>query len=122
MNTAIPVLVVDDSHTIGLLITKHLRNLGFSDIDVAQDGHAALDCARQKDYGLVISDWEMEPVGGEHLIKTLRQDARFAKVPVILVTGTAGRGSSWLAGADAFLSKPFREGDLATAIRRVLGN
>ena len=122
MNTAIPILVVEDSHTVGLVITRHLQNLGFSDIDLAKDGHSALDRARQKHYGLIISDWEMEPIGGEQLIKTLRQDARYAKVPVVLITGTAGRGSSWLAGADAFLSKPFKESDLATAIRRVLGN
>jgi two-component system, chemotaxis family, chemotaxis protein CheY len=122
MDTALPVLVVDDSHTIGLVITKHLQNLGFTDIDLAQDGQSALDRLRQKQYRLVISDWEMQPMGGEQFLKVLRQDTRYAKVPVILITGTTGRGSSWLAGADAYLSKPFSESDFEIAIKRVFGN
>jgi two-component system chemotaxis response regulator CheY len=121
MDTSIPILVVDDSQTIARLITKHLEGLGFSDIDCAQDGHAALDLIREKPYGLVISDWEMQPMGGHEFLKTLRQDSKFAKLPVILITGTVGRGSSWLSGADAYLSKPFSGRDFATAIKSVLG-
>ena len=122
MDTSIPVLVVDDSHTVALVITKHLESLGFSDIDLAQDGQSALDLLREKQYGLVISDWEMQPMGGHQLLQTLRQNPRFSKLPVILVTGTAGRGSSWLSGADAYLSKPFSGSDFRTAINSVFGN
>ena len=122
MNTSIPVLVVDDSRTISLVISRHLENLGFTDIDLAEDGQAALDRLRRKKYGLIISDWEMQPTSGDQFIKALRQDAGYAKVPVILITATAGRGASWLAGADAYLSKPFNEKDFETAVRNVFGS
>jgi two-component system chemotaxis response regulator CheY len=120
MNKSVPVLVVEDSHTIGLVITKQLQKLGFADIDVAQDGQAALASLQQKHYGLVLSDWEMQPMGGDEFIRTLRKDAKIGKTPVILITAKTGRGASWLAGADAYLSKPFTERDLETAIKRVL--
>ena len=120
MNTSRPVLVVDDSSTMTGIISDLLRKIGFLDIDVAQDGHSALDRLRQKKYGLVLSDWEMQPMSGEQLFKEMRQDKMIGNVPIILVTATAGRGASWLAGASAYLRKPFNEGDLKTAIDRVL--
>ena len=120
LNTSLSVLVVDDSRTITLLISDLLRKLGFTDIDVAHDGPSALDQLRQKQYGLVLSDWEMQPMGGEEFLKAMRQDKQIGNIPTILITGTAGRGASWLAGAGAYLAKPFNEADLQTAIRRVL--
>ena len=120
MNTSLPVLVVDDSSTMIGIISGLLRKIGFADIDVAQDGHSALDRLRRKKYGLVLSDWEMQPMSGEQLFKEMRQDKTIGKVPIILISATAGRGTSWLAGASAYLRKPFNEGDLKTAIDRVL--
>ena len=117
MDTSLPVLVVDDSNTVRLAVSKQLQSLGFSDIDLAQDGQAALDCLRHKKYGLVLSDWEMQPMGGEEFLKSLRQNS---KVPIILITATASRGTAWLAGANAFLTKPFNESDLETAIKMAL--
>ena len=120
MNTPLSVLVVDDSRTMTLLITDLLRKLGYTDIDVAHDGNSALDLMRQKRYGLVLSDWEMQPMSGEEFLKQMRQDKRIGNIPTILITATAGRGASWLAGAGAYLAKPFSETDLQTAIKRVL--
>ena len=56
-------------------------------------------------------------MGGEAFLKALRQ---VSKVPVILITATGSRGASWLAGADAYLAKPFDRRDLETAIKRAL--
>ena len=117
--TSLPVLVVDDSHTVGLFVSKLLQSLGYTDIDLAQDGEAALEQLRSKHYGLILSDWEMLPMGGADFLKLLRQDTRNSKVPVILITSTTTRGASWLAGADAYLPKPFNEYDLDTAIKSV---
>jgi two-component system chemotaxis response regulator CheY len=119
VNTSLPVLVVDDSRTMTLLISDLLQRIGFNDIDIAHDGSSALDLLRQKQYGLVLSDWEMRPMGGEEFLKAMRQDNKIGNIPTILITGTAGRGASWLAGAGAYLHKPFSEADLQTAIRRV---
>jgi len=119
MDTSLPVLVVDDSSTVRLVISEQLQALGFSDIDLAEDGEAALSSAKQKQYGLVLSDWEMQPMSGEAFLKALRQETMNRKVPVILITGTTSRGTSFLAGADAYLAKPFDAKDLETAIKRV---
>lgn len=116
MQTSLPVLIVDDSPTVCLAIRRQLESLGFSDIDLAQDGQSALDCLHKKQYGLVLSDWEMQPMGGSAFLNALRRES---KVPVILITATASRGTSWLAGADAYLAKPFSERDLETAIKRI---
>ena len=120
MNTSLPVLVVDDFRTMTLLITDFIRKIGFTDVDVVHDGHSALDRLRQKKYGLVLSDWEMQPMSGEELFKEMRQDKMIGNIPIIVITATARRGASWLAGAAAYLHKPFSESDLRTVIERVL--
>lgn len=122
MNSSIPILVVDDSRTATLLLSDLLRNLGYTDIDVAHDGDAALEQLRQKQYGLLLSDWEMHPMSGEEFLKQVKQDRSIGKIPVILITAKTTRGASWLAGADAYLAKPFNESDLSTAIKRVLAS
>jgi len=119
-NTSLPVLVVDDSHTMTLIIAELVRKIGFTDVDIAHDGQSALDRLRQKKYGLVLSDWEMQPMSGEQLFKEMRQDKMIGNIPIVLITATATRGASWLAGAAAYLRKPFNENDLKTAIERVL--
>jgi two-component system, chemotaxis family, chemotaxis protein CheY len=121
MNTSVPVLVVDDSRTMAHMISDLLRKIGFTDVDSAHDAHAALDRLRHKRYGLVLSDWEMQPMSGDEFLKEIRQDARIGRVPVIVITASGGRGASWLAGADAYLRKPFDDRDLQNAIKGVLG-
>jgi len=120
INKSLPILVVDDSPTMTRMISDLIRKIGFTDIDTEHDGTSALHRLRQKRYGLVLSDWEMKPMSGEELFKKIRQDKMIGNVPIILITATAGRGASWLAGAAAYLRKPFNENDLKTAIERVL--
>ena len=120
MNTSIPVLVVEDSTTVSTIIFNHLRKLGFTDVDLAQDGKSALDHLNQKPYGIILSDWEMAPMGGDQFLKELRQNQQFSKIPVVLISGKSSRGASWSAGASAHLSKPFSGGDFATAVKIAL--
>jgi two-component system chemotaxis response regulator CheY len=122
MLTPVPVLVVDDSLTVRNIVVKNLNNLGFTDVDVAEDGNLALERLRDKQYGLLISDWEMPNMGGEQLLKAARQIPRCGKMPIIMITATATRGTSWLAGANAYLQKPFSEADFKKAIQSVLGS
>jgi Response regulator receiver domain len=60
LNTSLPVLVVDDSPTMTQIISDLVRKVGFTDVDIAHDGHSALDQLRHRQYGLVLSDWEMQ--------------------------------------------------------------
>ena len=114
------MLVVDDSHTISLIISNFLGKLGFADVDLAQDGQSALDLLHQKQYGLVLSDWEMQPMSGDQFLKELRANNNFCRIPVVLITGKSTRGAAWLAGASAYLAKPFSAGDFETAIKTAL--
>jgi two-component system chemotaxis response regulator CheY len=122
MITSTSVLVVDDSLTIRNIVIKRLNGLGFTDVDVAEDGNLALEQIRQKQYGLLISDWEMPNMSGEEFLKTVRQDPKCMKMPIIIITGTTTRGTSWLAGASAYLQKPFTDADFEKAVKSVLGS
>ena len=97
MNASLPVLVVDDSSTIRMLVTKHLNGLGFAEVDHAEDGAAALERLRERQYELMISDWEMQPMGGEQLLKAVRANTKTFKLPVIMITATGSRGAEFAA-------------------------
>jgi two-component system, chemotaxis family, chemotaxis protein CheY len=114
------VLVVDDSLTVRNIIVKSLKGLGFADVDVAEDGNVAIERIREKQYGLLISDWEMPNMSGEEFLKTVRRDPKCLKLPIIMITGTATRGTSWLAGANAYLQKPFSDADFEKAVKSAL--
>src|ERR1700710_1011831 len=74
VDLSMSVLVVDDYNTMIRIIRNLLKQLGFENIDDASDGSAALDKMRGKKYGLVISDWNMEPMTGYDLLKEVRAD------------------------------------------------
>jgi two-component system chemotaxis response regulator CheY len=74
VDVSMPVLVVDDYNTMIRIIRNLLKQLGFEDVDDASDGSAALAKLREKKYGLVISDWNMEPMTGYELLKEVRSD------------------------------------------------
>jgi two-component system chemotaxis response regulator CheY len=122
MITPTPVLVVDDSLTVRNIVIKSLRNLGFSDVDAAEDGNLALERMREKHYGLLISDWEMPNMSGEEFLKAVRRDPKCMKMPIIMITGTTTRGTSWLAGANAYLQKPFTDADFEKAVKSALSS
>src|SRR5450631_4779849 len=80
------VLVVDDYNTMIRIIRNLLKQIGFEDIDDASDGSAALNKMRAKKYGLVISDWNMEPMTGYDLLREVRADTNIATTPFIMIT------------------------------------
>ena len=86
IDLSMPVLVVDDYKTMIRIIRNLLKQLGFSDIDDAADGTEALAKMQQRQYGLVISDWNMEPMTGYELLKEVRSDENLMKTPFIMVT------------------------------------
>ena len=76
VDLSMPVLVVDDYNTMVRIIRNLLKQLGFENIDDANDGSAALAKMRARKYGLVISDWNMEPMTGYDLLQQVRADPR----------------------------------------------
>jgi len=81
-----PILVVDDYNTMIRIIRNLLKQLGFENVDDASDGSAALAKMQVKKYGLVISDWNMEPMTGYDLLREVRASPELSKTPFIMIT------------------------------------
>ncbi len=125
LNLNMPVLVVDDYGTMVRIIRNLLRQLGFADVDGASDGGAALEMMREKDYGLIISDWNMAPMTGYELLCEMRADDRFSRTPFIMVTAEAKTESvaaAKSAGASNYILKPFNGATLKSKIDRLFSD
>jgi two-component system chemotaxis response regulator CheY len=119
MDVSLPVLVVDDSPTMTTIISKLVRDVGFTDIDQVNDGPAALNRLREKTYGLLLSDWDMRPMNGTELTQHVRNDPKNSAIPIIMITAKVDADEAWLSGADGFLTKPFKVNDLREKIEEV---
>jgi two-component system, chemotaxis family, chemotaxis protein CheY len=86
LDPSMPVLVVDDYATMIRIIRNLLKQIGFADVDDANDGSTALAKMHEKRYGLVISDWNMEPMTGYDLLRQVRADPELGATPFIMVT------------------------------------
>ena len=104
------VLIVDDYGTMRRIIRDLLNRIGYDDVDEATTGPEALAKLREVHYGLVISDWQMEPMTGYDLLKEIRADENLRQTPFIIVTADAQFDkllAARHAGLDECLVKPF---------------
>jgi two-component system chemotaxis response regulator CheY len=119
------VLIVDDYKTMLRIIRNLLKQLGFNNVDEATDGSMALQKLRDKDYGMVISDWNMEPMTGIQLLREVRADSRLKNLPFIMITAeskTENVIAAKEAGVNNYIVKPFNAATLKTKLVTVLGN
>lgn len=116
------VLVVDDSSMMFRMIGEFLGQIGFSDIDHALDGGTALEKMRAKRYGLVLSDWNMQPKTGYTLLRRMRENPATKSTPFIMMT-TESRNEFVVAankaGVNEYLVKPFTAQTLRTKIEKI---
>lgn len=119
------VLIVDDYKTMLRIIRNLLKQLGFNNVSDATDGSAALAKLREKgDFGLVISDWNMEPMTGLQLLKEVRADAKLKSLPFIMITAeskTENVMAARQAGVSNYIVKPFNAETLKQKLTSVLG-
>jgi two-component system chemotaxis response regulator CheY len=116
------VLVVDDYQTMIRIIKNLLKQLGFDNVDEATNGVVALEKISAKPYGLIISDWNMEPMTGLDLLKKVRGEGN--KVPFIMVTAeskTENVLAAREAGVNNYIVKPFNADTLKSKLTAVLG-
>ena len=116
---SMPILLVDDYGTMIRIIRNLLKQIGFDD---ATDGSVALAKMQGKKYGLVISDWNMEPMTGYELLKEVRADPGLTKTPFIMVTAeskTENVIAAKKAGVNNYIVKPFNAQTLKTKIEAV---
>lgn len=124
INKTMPILIVDDYKTMLRIIRGLLNQLGFNNIDEATDGTAALECVGKKQYGLIISDWNMEPMSGYELLKKIREGEKTRAVPFIMITAESKTENVILAkqaGVNNYIVKPFNADTLKTKIEAVFG-
>ncbi len=119
-----PILVVDDYKTMLRIIRNLLNQLNFSNIHEATDGQTALCKLRDGSFGMVISDWNMEPMTGLQLLREVRADENLRTTPFIMITAES-KTENVIAAKDAgvsnYIVKPFNAETLKTKIVSVLG-
>jgi two-component system, chemotaxis family, chemotaxis protein CheY len=106
------VLVVDDMMTMRKLVSKNCKEIGFTDIVEAADGVIAWEAIQNANppFGLIISDWNMPNCTGLDLLKRVRADTKFGKLPFVLVTAEAEQHQiveAVKAGVSSYVIKPF---------------
>ncbi len=124
IDTTMDVLIVDDYATMLRIIRNLLKQIGFNNVDEASDGAQALQKMKMKKYGLVISDWNMEPMTGIQLLREVRQDAELQTIPFIMITAeskTENVVEAKKAGVSNYIVKPFNSETLKGKITSVLG-
>lgn len=122
LDPSMPILVVDDYQTMIRIIRNLLKQLGFENVDDASDGTTAIAKMRGKKYGLVISDWNMEPMTGFELLQKVREQTELAETPFIMVTAeskTENVIAARKAGVNNYIVKPFTAQTLKTKIEAV---
>jgi len=118
------ILIVDDYKTMLRIIRNLLKQLGFHNVDEATDGADALNKLRMKNYDLVISDWNMEPMTGYELLKEVRSDDMLKTLPFIMVTAESKTDNviaAKKAGVNNYIVKPFNAATLKSKLSSVLG-
>jgi two-component system chemotaxis response regulator CheY len=119
IDSSTPILVVDDYSTMVRIIRNLLKQLGLENVEDANDGAAALAMMRGKKYGLVISDWNMEPMTGYDLLKEVRTNPELSQTPFIMITAeskTENVIAAKRAGVSNYIIKPFSAATLKTKI------
>lgn len=120
-----PILIVDDYKTMLRIVRNLLQKLGFSDIDEAMDGTDALEKLKGRKYGLVISDWNMQPMTGYELLQKVRADDALKSLPFVMVTAESkveNVVAARQAGVNNYIIKPFSAEVLKAKLKTVLGD
>lgn len=123
MDKTMNILIVDDYKTMLRIIRNLLKQLDFDNVEEAGDGTEALAKLRAGNFGLVISDWNMEPMTGLELLKEVRADQRLKKLPFIMITAeskTENVIAAKQAGVSNYIVKPFNAETLREKIEKVL--
>lgn len=123
MDLTINVLLVDDYVPVRRTLRDLLRQIGFRNIDDASDATTALAKLQDASFGLVISDWKMEPMSGLELLKRMRSDDKLKDTPFIMVTGTGAEDdvlAAKEAGVSSYIVKPFNLRTLRDKIEAVM--
>ena len=123
-NYCAPILIVDDQPVMVDLIMRYVRKIGFETVEHTHDGNEALNMVRNKRYWVVISDLNMEPLGGLQFLRAVRSDDSLRKTRFIMATGDmngANVAAAKRLGVDSYLLKPFSQHQLEARLAELVG-
>ena len=104
------ILVVDDFSTMRRIVKNILKQLGFSNMEEAENGQEALQKLRAEPFGFVVSDWNMPVMPGIEMLRAIRADEKLKHIPVLMVTAEAQKENlieAIQAGVNNYIVKPF---------------
>jgi len=116
------ILIVDDFPTMRRIIKNLLKDLGFENVDEAEDGAMGLEKLRNGNFEFVVSDWNMPNMDGLEMLKTIRADPNLSKLPVLMVTAEAKKENiiaAAQAGANGYVVKPFTAATLEEKLNKI---
>ena len=116
------ILVVDDFSTMRRIVKNLLRDLGFTNIQEADDGSTALPMLQGGDFDFVVTDWNMPGMQGIDLLKAIRADVSLSHIPVLLITAEAKKEQIVMAaqaGVNGYIVKPFTAATLKTKLDKI---
>ena len=122
MDKNMKILVVDDFSTMRRIIKNLLKDLGFTNIQEADDGNTALPMLMQGEFDFVVTDWNMPGMPGLDLLKEVRADDSLKTLPVLMVTAEAKRDqivAAAQAGVNGYVVKPFTAAVLKEKIEKI---
>ncbi|MDR3099266.1 MAG: chemotaxis response regulator CheY [Paraburkholderia sp.] len=123
MDKGMKILVVDDFPTMRRIVRNLLKELGYANVDEAEDGAAGLARLRGGSYDFVISDWNMPNLDGLAMLKAIRADAALSHLPVLMVTAESKKENiiaAAQAGASGYVVKPFTAATLDEKVNKIL--
>lgn len=118
-------LVVDDFSTMRRIIRNLLKELGFMQVEEAEDGAVALQMLKSTPYDFVVSDWNMPNMDGLALLQAIRADQSLRTLPVLMVTAEAKKENivaAAQAGASGYVVKPFTAATLDEKLAKIFQN
>lgn len=124
MDTSIKILIVDDFATMRRILKNILKQLGFKNLVEADDGTTAWELLTgSQTIDLIISDWNMPKMTGLELLKKVRADSRYAKIPFLMVTAEAQKQNvieAVQAGVSNYVVKPFTAEAISDKLKKIL--
>ncbi|KON80167.1 chemotaxis response regulator CheY [Azoarcus sp. PA01] len=115
-------LVVDDFSTMRRIVRNLLKELGFTNVDEAEDGAVALQKLNSSSFDFVVTDWNMPNMDGLTLLQTIRQTPQLRHLPVLMVTAEAKKENiiaAAQAGASGYIVKPFTAATMAEKLEKI---
>ncbi len=116
------ILVVDDMSTMRRIVKNILKQLGFSNVEEAENGQEAMNKLKAEAYGFVVSDWNMPVMSGIDLLRAIRADDKLKHIPVLMVTAEAQKENlieAIQAGVNNYIVKPFTAETLQEKMNKI---